>query len=110
MTLTFLEDRIKSDRTRHIALLAPGHEASWHVSWLPGQLLDRNSAITAMTLADVVGMGKVDAGHRLWPNIEGWAAELGLSPSDALAWASQPPDRASIEKDATPDAPEAAGA
>ena len=31
----------------------PGQPAPWQVSWLPGQALDRNSAITAMTLAEL---------------------------------------------------------
>ncbi len=31
---------------------APGRQHQWEVSWLPGQTLDRNTAITAMTLAD----------------------------------------------------------
>jgi hypothetical protein len=55
------------------------------VSWLPGRLLDRNSAITAMVLADVASTDGVNAGHRLWPHIESWAAELGLTASVALA-------------------------
>ncbi len=72
--------------------------------------MDRNSAITAIVLADVAGTDEVDAGHRLWPDIEGWAAELGLSAPNALAWASEPPDRVSIEKDSVvPEDPEAAG-
>jgi hypothetical protein len=110
MALIFQDDSISSDRTGHTARLAPGRERAWHVSWLPGRLMDRNSAITAMVLADVVGTGEVDAGHRLWPHIEGWAAELGLSAPDVLAWACEPPGRVSIEKDAVvPEDPEAAG-
>ena len=110
MTLIFQDDRISSDRTGHTARLAPGGERAWHVSWLPGRLMDRNSAITAMVLADVVATDDVHAGHRLWPHIQGWAAELGLSAPHALAWASEPPGRVSIEKDAVvPEDPEAAG-
>lgn len=110
MTLTSQDDSISSDRTGHIARLAPGHERAWHVSWLPGRLMDRNSAITAMVLADVVGTGEVDAGHRLWPHIKGWAAELGLSAPDALAWASERSADVSMEKDAiVREDPEAAG-
>jgi hypothetical protein len=110
MTLTIQDDNISSDHTSHTARLAPGHEHAWHVSWLPGHLVDRNSAITAMTLVDVAATDDVHAGHRLWPQIEGWAAELGLTAPDALAWASQPPGCVSIEKDAVvPEDPEAAG-
>lgn len=109
MTLTILDDNISSDRTAHTACLAPGHQHSWHVSWLPGRHMDRNTAITAMVLADVAGAGDVHAGHRLWPHIQGWAAELELTAPDALAWISQTLGRTSIEKDtAVPEDPEAA--
>jgi hypothetical protein len=104
MSLTILDDSISSDHTRHTARPAPGHEHAWQVSWLPGRLLDRNAAITAMVLADVAG--DVHPGHRLWPHVQGWAAELGLPAGDALAWASQPPDRGEA---VVPTDPEAAG-
>jgi hypothetical protein len=110
MSLSILDESISSDRTRHTAHLAPGRERAWQVSWLPGRRMDRNSAITAMVLADVAGADDVHAGHRLWPHIESWAAELGVSAPDALAWASEPPGRPSIDKDAVaPEDPEAAG-
>ena len=106
MTLTILDDIISSDHSGHTAHLASGHEHTWHVSWLPGRLLDRNTAITAMVLADVVG--DVDEGHVLWPHIQGWAAELGLTTRDVIAWAAHP--SGSIDKDAVaPEDPEAAG-
>ena len=54
MTLTIQDETISSDTTRHTARLAPGHEPAWQVSWLPGRLIDRNSAITAIVLAEVV--------------------------------------------------------
>jgi hypothetical protein len=60
------------------------------VSWLPGRALDRNSAITAMILADHVGERDLNERHRLWPFIENWAGELGLSGADAVTRASQP--------------------
>jgi hypothetical protein len=110
MTLTYQDDSISSDRTGHTARLAPGREHAWHVSWMPGRLMDRNTAITAMVLADVSGRGEVHAGHRLWPHIEGWTAELGLTAPDALASVSKPPGLISREKSAAvPEDPEAAG-
>ncbi len=110
MSLSIQDESISSDNTRHTARRAPGHERAWQVSWLPGRLMDRNSAITAMVLADVAGTDDLHTKHRLWPHIESWAAELGLSAPDALAWASQPPARVSTEKDAiVPEDPEAAG-
>ena len=60
------------------------------MSWLPGQALDRNSAITAMVLADHAGERDLNERHRLWPFVESWAAELGLTGSDAINRASQP--------------------
>jgi hypothetical protein len=89
MTLTINDTTITSDQNPHTARQSPGqHE--WQVSWLPGQVLDRNTAITAMVLADIAGQGDLHNGHRLWPHIESWAAELGLTGPDAIAQASQP--------------------
>jgi hypothetical protein len=111
MTLTIQDDNIRSDHTRHTARLAPGHERAWQVSWQPGHLMDRNAAITAMTLAEVVATDDVNPGHRLWLHVEGWSAELGLTAPDALTWISQPPDRLTSGKEAAvPEDPEAAGA
>ena len=110
MKLRINDDSITSDHSAHSARLLPGDKHIWEVSWLPGRRMDRNSAITAMVLADVAGADDVHAGHRLWPHIESWAAELGVSAPDALAWASEPPGRPSIDKDAVaPEDPEAAG-
>ncbi len=90
MTLTINDTAMTSDQTAHTARQTPSGYG-WEVSWLPGRTLDRNAAITAMVLADAVGKGDLDSGHRLWPHIEGWAAELGLTGHDAVARASQPP-------------------
>ena len=90
MTLTIDETTMTSDRTAHTAQQAPSRNG-WDVSWLPGQVLDRNSAITAMTLADLVGEEDLHEDHRLWPHIQGWAVELGLTGPEAVAAASQPP-------------------
>ena len=57
MTLTINDATMTSDQTAHTARQAPGRQYLWEVSWLPGQVLDRNSAITAMTLADLAGEG-----------------------------------------------------
>jgi hypothetical protein len=90
VTLTITDSTMTSDQTAHTARPAPGRDG-WEVSWLPGQTLDRNSAITAMVLADQVGETDLHEGHRLWPFIQSWAAELGLTAPDAIAQASQPP-------------------
>jgi hypothetical protein len=90
MTLTITGTTMTSDHTAHTARQAPGRNG-WEVSWLPGQALDRNTAITAMTLAEVAAKDDLQEGHRLWPHIQGWAAELGLTGPDAIARATQPP-------------------
>ena len=55
MTLTINDTTMTSDQTAHTARQAPGRQHRWEVSWLPGRTLDRNSAITAMVLADHAG-------------------------------------------------------
>ena len=91
MTLTINDATMTSDQTAHTARQAPSSEHLWEVSWLPGRVLDRNGAITAMVLADQAGVQDLNERHRLWPHIEGWAAELGLTGPEAVEAASQPP-------------------
>ena len=90
MTLTINDTTMTSDQTAHTARLAPGRQHLWEVSWLPGRALDRNSAITAMVLADYASERDLNERHRLWPFIQSWAAELGLTGSDAINQASWP--------------------
>ena len=91
MTLTISDTTMTSDQTPHTARLAPGCQHIWQVSGLPGEVLDRNSAITAMILADTASEDDLGEEHQLWPFIENWAAELGLTGPDAIAQAAQPP-------------------
>ena len=108
MSLSIQDESISSSNTRHTARLAPGHERAWQVSWVPGRLMDRNSAITAMVIAEAVGSGDLHPGQRLWPHLDGWAGELGLTTRDVIAWAAHP--SGCIDKDvATLEDPEAAG-
>jgi hypothetical protein len=79
-----------SDQSPHTARQMPGPSRGWEVSWLPGQVFDRNSAITAMSLADIAATGDIRPGHRLWPVVESWSAEVGLTGPDAISRASQP--------------------
>ncbi len=74
MTVTINDATMTSDQTAHTARLASGSQHLWEVSWLPGQALDRNSAITAMTLADLASDADLNKRHHLWPFIESWAA------------------------------------
>jgi hypothetical protein len=89
MTLTINDTTMTSDQTAHSAQRAPGRHL-WEVSWLPGRVLDRNSAVTAMTLAELAGEADLNERHRRWPFIENWAAELGLTGSDAVDRVSRP--------------------
>jgi hypothetical protein len=106
MTLTINGTTMTSDRTPHTAQVAPGCQHIWQVSWLPGEVLDRNSATTAMILADTTAGQDLHQGHRLWPHIQGWAAELGLTGPDAIARAAQPPGDSSRHKEQPSRQPE----
>jgi hypothetical protein len=90
MTLTINDTTMTSDQTGHTARLTSGGQHLWEVSWLPGRALDRNSAITAMVLADHAREPDLNERHRLWPFIQSWAAELGLTGSDAVNQVSRP--------------------
>ncbi len=98
MTLTINDTTMTSDQTGHTARHA-AERNGWEVSWLPGQILDRNTAITAMTLADTAAEENLHEGHRLWPFIQGWAEEVGLTAPDAIARASQPPGDTSRQQE-----------
>ena len=94
MTLTINDTTMTSDQSAHTARRSPDRDG-WEVSWLPGQILDRNSAVTAMTLADTAAGFGLHEGHRFWPHLEGWAGELGLTAPEAIARASLPPSGSS---------------
>jgi hypothetical protein len=98
VTLRIDDTTMTSDQTAHTARQTPGRDG-WEVSWLPAQTLDRNTAITAMILADTTAEQDLHQGHRLWPHIQGWAGELGLTASDAIAKISQPPSDLSRQQE-----------
>ena len=108
MTLTLTDTTMTNDQTAHTARLTPGRPHLWEVSWLPGRALDRNSAITAMTLADLTREPDLNERHQLWPFIQGCAAELGLTGPDAINRASQPASpRHQHDRHSEPPDPEA---
>jgi hypothetical protein len=108
MALTITGELISSDQTAHAAWLASGHRHAWEVSWLPGWYMSQDTAITAMLLADAVAATGAHPGHRLWPHIEAWAGDLGLTAPDAVAWAAQPPGQTRGNNTATgPSGPQA---
>ncbi len=105
MTLTITDTTMTSDQSAHTARHAPGRNG-WQVSWLPGQTLDRNTAITAMTLADTTAGPGLRDGHRLWPHIQSWAQELGLTAPDAISRTSQPPTDINHQQEQTSRQPD----
>ena len=44
-----------------------------------------------MILADTAAEQDLHEGHRIWPFIQGWAEEVGLTAPDAIARASRRP-------------------
>ena len=100
MTLTINDTTMTSDHSVHTARRALDRNG-WEVSWLPGQILDRNTAITGMTLADAAAEHDLDERRQLWPSIQSWAAEFGLTAPEAIARASQSPESATPRKDAS---------
>ena len=78
-----------SPDTPHTATATGG---GWQVSWLPGRTLDRNQAITAMVIADLVGGDGVPrADDPIWLHLDGWAAELSMTAPAAVVRAAEPP-------------------
>lgn len=84
MALAITDKIMRSDATPHSAELHHFEAGdAWRVSWLPRRLMDRNAAITAMTLAEQIDRnGLWD--YRNSANIEAWAAELGLTGPQAI--------------------------
>jgi hypothetical protein len=58
----------------------------------PGELLAQtNGLLVNSRVDDLVGEQDLHEGHRLWPHVQSWAAELGLTAPDAIERATQPP-------------------
>jgi hypothetical protein len=105
-----------STETRHTAQLvklpSPLTGYSWQVTWLPGQHLTRDQAITAMTIAETVATTDlaVEFNHRspegskVWGHIDNWASELGITGPHAVAEASLSPEDFTDDDDEHPNA------
>jgi hypothetical protein len=85
MPVTIHDRTMTSDRTLHAARLTRGTQHHREVSWLPGRRLTRNEAITAMTLAEACSTTAPPERNRLWPHIQGWAGELGITADHAIS-------------------------
>jgi hypothetical protein len=90
MALDIDADRMTSEETAHFAVPTPDG-SGWSVSWLPGQILGRDQAITALTLAEVVATTELWCDSPWWPFIDEWAAELGLTGPNAILRAAGSP-------------------
>lgn len=91
---------MQSSSTRHVAVWAardyPAPPVRWRVSWLPERELSRYEAIAAMSIAAAVGTAIPEPDDRAWVDIDGWAAELGLTGAAAAALVAEPPRPASV--------------
>ena len=77
--MAFLGDEVMcSDLTTALCMRTPD---GWWVSWLTGRLVDRNGAVSAIMIAEAMAAG-VGPGHRMWPYVCNWLAELGLTVAD----------------------------
>jgi len=93
------QDWMTSEQTRHSARRAPdGGADRWQVSWWPrrGESIGRNTAITAMTLAEIISTDEEfpansDAGRKRETLILNFLAELGMRPIEALPAVAAPP-------------------
>jgi hypothetical protein len=86
MPVTVTDRLMRGTETRHTARRTGER---WAVSWLPGRVLSHDDAGTAMIIAETVGDGIELADDRRWPAINAWAAELGLSGTEAVARVSR---------------------
>lgn len=97
VSINICDTEITSNTTSHTVTAhpVPGQPATWTVSWLPGHVLTRNEAITAMTIAEATATPadpwNTPENQRL--NLQSWAAELGLTADEATAMASKPRTR-----------------
>ena len=99
MATRITDTEMTSDTARHkaelVKLPSPLTGYSWHVTWLPGQHLTRDQAVTAMTIAEMVVERAdilADSSSKLWWHIDGWAEELGITGPHAVAEASLSPE------------------
>ena len=93
MQLTITDTYMRGTGTRHSAKRTDGGNG-WEVTWLPGRVLTRNQAITAMTIADIVATCDMMSDSPMWPFIDSWAGELGMSGPQAVSWSSESPEDA----------------
>jgi hypothetical protein len=86
--MTITTALMTSDQTPHTARwsqhAAADGRGAWIASWLPQRLMSHNQAITAMTLAEMATTGDLLPTSWWWPHVEGFAAELHITPQRAV--------------------------
>jgi hypothetical protein len=88
MATTITDRLMRSTSTPHTARRT---DDGWEVSYLPGRILTRSQATSAMLIAVRAGHGTGLHDHQNWQHINTWAAELGLTGPDAITKATDPP-------------------
>lgn len=73
-----------SGHTAHAVDERNPYGGSWRVSWLPGRTVSYNQATTALVLAAHITAGAISPAHPHWPHVQSWAAELDLTPAEAV--------------------------
>ena len=92
MSLRITNVDMSSDLSPHWAKWMPGD--GWIVSWLPGRVMDRDEAATAMLIAETVAtmVGEKAARHNSRSlYLDRLAAELGLSGQEVMTRVLEPP-------------------
>jgi hypothetical protein len=110
MALTITDRLIRGTGTWHTAELVRLEAGdAWRVSWLPRRLMDKDAAIAAMSIADLLGPhgpGITGPGDPAWADTDRWAAEyFGIAGPTAVAWASEPPRAAPPDGASFPPCP-----
>nr|WP_042182584.1 hypothetical protein [Kibdelosporangium sp. MJ126-NF4] len=94
MALSFTANTIASDLTPHTARQLGAH---WLASLVPDRWLDRNGAITAMTIAETVGQSPdIAPGDRDWSLLWVLAAELSMTAHEVVEAARRPANAWSV--------------
>lgn len=82
MTLSITDTLITSDITNHVAVRS---DDNWSVSWRLTEQHDRNQAVAAMELAEIVARGRDDKettnyAYFTWQRVKELAEVLGVIP------------------------------
>jgi len=103
VTLTIDHTSMSSDQPGHTAAHLPDR-GGWEVSWLPGQILDRNPAITAMVLADTSANATCTRDTGSGHSSRAGQQNSGLTAPDAIARLPSRPAKSTASSTSRPAA------